>query len=138
MEYFPVTLKSAEPATLYAKDIKMFKIKDGNSLAVHAERLWGWVGEKRFLYINRQDLYDDYENLFQALSAVTNNMAMRFSSTEGHVVPVYRIRSVKSTACRLEVQVDGVWFNGWFEYTDPRVRDQDYNTVMAMMRQWGK
>ena len=125
-----VTLNSLPPAVITTAKIAMFKVKD-MGIALEMDDVWG---EKKFLYLNQQEMYDDCSKIFAALQQITKNMVMQFRSEGGPVVPIYRITKVYLNDWwkRLEVDIEGAG-GQWFAYPDKNTLHADYNMLMSLM-----
>ncbi|MDR0812497.1 MAG: zinc-ribbon domain-containing protein [Oscillospiraceae bacterium] len=126
-----ITLNSMPPATLNPADIAMFKVKK-TGIAVEMDGVWG---EKTFIYLNPQEMYEDCNAMFAALQQITKGMVVQLKSEGGPVVPIYRINKVYANDWwkRLEIDIEGAG-RQWFQYPDKNALNADYTTLMNQMR----
>jgi hypothetical protein len=126
-----IELHSVPPVTLFLANIAMLKVKN-KGIAVETDGVWG---EKTFLYLNPQEMLDDYNKLLAALRQITNDAVMQFNSEGDPVVPIYRMKKtyVNEWWKRLEIDIEGAG-KKWFQYADKNALYADYGILMKLMR----
>ena len=123
-------LRSIVSSTVNLQSVMMYSVKY-TALVMRLDGTWGDV---EYHYSNLNDLYDDYNKLFEALQRVTGNNIMWFNAKERPAVVITRITNVHLNDWwnRIELDIAGVG-KYWVLYEDKMPMNADYSTLMYML-----